>query len=212
MAHALMWKCLVCDLPRRDSTSAYQFSEKLIALATEQGLEMYLLAGTMIRAWTLVHQGSGVDGLPALHESFESYCQISQLFRPYYGSVLADALLFVQEAKLGLAVLTKALRLAEESGELFWLAEMLNLQGKFLLLADHKAQAERNFQRAVDVARGQSATSLQLRASTSLARLWRDQGNGTEARDLLAPIYRWFTEGFDTPDLREAKGLLQDLN
>jgi predicted ATPase len=90
-------------------------------------------------------------------------------------------------------------------------AEMLNLRGKFLLLADRNIDAENSYLQALDLAQHQSAHSLQLRAATSLARLYRDQGKCAEARDLLAPVLGWFTEGFGTPDLDEAKALLDDL-
>jgi len=88
---------------------------------------------------------------------------------------------------------------------------MLNLRGKFLLLAGRNVDAERSYQQAFELAQHQSAHSLQLRAATSLARLYRDQANCAEARDLLAPVLDWFTEGFDTPDLEEAKALLEHL-
>jgi predicted ATPase len=109
-------------------------------------------------------------------------------------------------------VLQASLQLSEETQEVFWQAEMLHLHGKLLLLAGRASDAEGNYRKALDLAAGQSARSLQLRASTSLARLWRDQGKRTEARDLLAPIYGCFTEGFDTPDLKEAKALLEELS
>ena len=92
-----------------------------------------------------------------------------------------------------------------------WLAEMLNLRGKFFLRTHRKIEAEESYRRAYDIAQGQNARSLQLRAATSLARFWRDEDRRAEARDLLAPIYGWFTEGFDTPDLMEAKELLDTL-
>jgi len=211
LAHALMAKCAFCDVPRRDDLSAHQCGDRLITLATQQGLALYLALGTLVRGWSLVHQGRILDGLPAVRKGFAQYCEIGRLLRPYFGAVLADALLIANEAEQGLTVLTDALSLAKESHEAFWLAEMLNLRGKFLLLADNRAEAERSFERAIDLAREQSAFSLQLRAASSLARLWRDQGKRTEARDLLGPIFGWFTEGFDTPDLKEAKALLDML-
>ncbi len=212
LAHALMWKCAVCDMPRRDHASARQCSDKLLALATEQGLALYLAVGTIIRGWTLVHQGSSADGLAALRGGFAHYCEISKLFRPYFGGVFADALLLANAAEDGMAVLTEAMRLAEESREIFWLAEMHNLRGKFLLLAGRNVDAESSYQQALGLAQHQSAHSLQLRAATSLARLYRDQGKCAEAHDLLAPVLGWFTEGFGTPDLEEAKALLEHLS
>jgi tetratricopeptide (TPR) repeat protein len=211
LAHALYWKCAVCDMARRDHASAGQCSDKLLALATEQGLALYLAVGTIIRGWTFVHQGSIADGLAALRTGFAHYCEINKLFRPYFGAVFADALLFANMAEDGMAVLAEAMRLAEESREVFWLAEMFNLRGKFLLLAGRNVDAESSYQQALELAQHQNAHALQLRAATSLARLYRDRGKCAEARDLLAPVLSWFTEGFGTPDLEEAKALLENL-
>jgi class 3 adenylate cyclase/tetratricopeptide (TPR) repeat protein len=211
LAHALLWKCAICDVARRDQESARQCSNRLLALATEQGLALYLAVGTIVRGWTLVHQGSIADGLAALRHGYGRYCDINKLFRPYFGAVCADALLFANEMDHGMNVLTEAVHLAGETHELFWLAEMLNLRGKFFLLTHRKIEAEESYRRAYDIAQGQNARSLQLRAATSLARFWRDEDRRAEARDLLAPIYGWFTEGFDTPDLMEAKEILDTL-
>src|SRR5262249_50903152 len=200
-----------CDMPRRDHASARQCSDKLLTLATEQGLALYRAVATIIRGWTLVHQGSVADGLAALRGGFADYCEISKLFRPYFGGVFADARLSANAAEDGMALLTEAMRLAEESREICWLAEMLNLRGKFLLLAGRNVDAEMSFHQALELAQRQSAHSLQLRAATSLARLYRDQGKRADARDRLAPVLGWFTEGFATPDLKEAKALLEHL-
>jgi class 3 adenylate cyclase/tetratricopeptide (TPR) repeat protein len=211
LAHALMWKCAVCDMPRRDHASARECSDKLLALATEQGLALYLAMGTIIRGWTLVHQGSIADGLAALRGGFGRYREMSRLLRPYFGGVFADALLFAKAVEEGMEVLTESMRLAKESREVVWLPEMLNLRGKFLLLAGRNGDAESSYQQALELAQRQNAHSLQLRAATSLARLDRDRGKCTEARDVLASAYGWFTEGFDTLDLKEAKALLERL-
>jgi predicted ATPase len=98
------------------------------------------------------------------------------------------------------------------SNERWWEAEIHRLKGVLLLSRENTAQSEICFERSIRIARQQQATSLELRAATNLARLWGDQGRRAEARDLLAPVYGWFTEGFDTPDLKEAKALLDQLN
>ena len=102
---------------------------------------------------------------------------------------------------------------AEESGERWWEADLHRLEGELLLIraSDNQAEAEACFRRALEVAQAQSAKAFELRASTSLARLWAEQGRRAEAHDLLAPIYGWFTEGFDTADLKDAKALLEEL-
>src|SRR5262249_8828251 len=151
--------------------SARQYSDRLLALAREQGLALYLAVGTIIRGWTLVHAGSTADGLAALRRGFGGYCDISKLFRPYFGGVWRDASPLVHEVEEGMSVLGGGVRRAEDSQEIFWLAEMLNLRGKFLLRWDRKAEAEESYQHAYEFAQKQSARALQLRAATSLARV-----------------------------------------
>ena len=111
----------------------------------------------------------------------------------------------------GLAALRQATALVEETGERYVEAEIHRLEGNLLLATDGAAAAEACYMTALEVARAQEARSLELRAATSLARLWAERGRSAEARDLLAPVYGWFTEGFDTRDLREAKALLDTL-
>jgi predicted ATPase len=113
-----------------------------------------------------------------------------------------------------LSALTEALVETGKTGDRRWIAELYRLKGELGLQSEAGGQdeAEESFHRAIAIARGQHAKSLELRAATSLARLWRDQGKRQEARDLLAPVYGWFTEGFDTLDLKEAKALLDRLD
>ena len=99
----------------------------------------------------------------------------------------------------------------ETSGERWWEAELCRLRGELLRSSQEQGESQLWFQRSLDVSRHQEAKSLELRAAMSMARLWRDQGKRDEARELLAPIYGWFTEGFDTRDLKEAKALLDEL-
>jgi predicted ATPase len=113
----------------------------------------------------------------------------------------------------GLTALAEALTLADTTGERWYEAELYRLTGPLLLQqsSDHQAEAEACFHHALAIARRQQAKSFELRAATSLARLWQQQGQRQEAYELLAPVYGWFTEGFDTPDLQDAKVLLEDL-
>ena len=133
--------------------------------------------------------------------------------QPYHLALLAEAHGTLGKPEAGLAVLTEALTLVDITGERWYEPELYRLKGELLLQqsSDNHAEAESCFHQAIAIAQNQQAKSLALRASTSLARLWQQQGKRQEAYDLLAPVYGWFTEGFDTPDLKEAKALLDEL-
>ena len=117
------------------------------------------------------------------------------------------------QLKQALATVAKALAVADSNSETWCNSELQRLRGNFLLQQDRNnmARADRSFRNALQVARAQQAKALELRAATSLARLWAEQGERRKAHDLLAPIYSWFTEGFDTADLNDAKALLDEL-
>jgi predicted ATPase len=133
---------------------------------------------------------------------------------PYFLARLAEAYGKEERSEAGLHLLDEALTLADKHREYWWEAELHRLKGVFRLqqAVPDAEQAEACFQQALDIARRQEAKSLELRAAMSLARLWQHQGKRAEARELLAPIYGWFTEGFDTADLQEAKALLEELS
>ena len=116
-------------------------------------------------------------------------------------------------SEAGLTALAEALTLAETTGERWYEPELYRLKGELLLQqsSDNQAETEASFHKALDIARSQQAKSFELRIATSLARLWHQQGKRQEAHDLLASVYNWFTEGFDTADLQEAKTLLEEL-
>src|SRR5262249_38749513 len=136
------------------------------------------------------------------------------LLVPYYCTVLAAVAVHLGHTEDGLQALAEAHTLVEQHEERWWEAEICRLQGVLLLLqtGTPQAEAEAWLQRALDVARRQEAKSLELRAAMSLSRLWQQQGKRREAYDLLAPIYHWFTEGFDTADLQDARALLEELS
>jgi len=129
---------------------------------------------------------------------------------------LADAQAQAGQPEEGLTTLDEALALVEETDERYWEAELYRLKGELLLMqgdeAETEVEAERQYWHAIEVARRQRARSWELRATTSLARLWQEQGKTDEARQMLAEVYGWFTEGFDTADLIEAKALLEELS
>ena len=159
-------------------------------------------------------QGQGEEGLAQVRQGITALRATgATLFVPYLCTLLAEVYDHLGHPEDGLQVLAEAHTLVEQHEERFWEAEVCRLRGVLLLrqLVPQQAEAEACFQRALDVARRQEAISLELRAAMSLARLWQRQGKRAEAHDLLAPVYGWFTEGFDTADLQEAKALLDEL-
>jgi len=137
----------------------------------------------------------------------------AEVLRPYGLALLAKSSAKLGQPEAGLTLLAEALAVLNDTGERRWEAELYRLQGELLLArsAGYDAEAETCFRQALDIARRQQAKSWEPRAAMSLSRLWQRQGKRTEAYDLLAPIYGWFTEGFDTADLQEARALLEAL-
>src|SRR5262249_4026220 len=188
----------------------------------EQGSAVFSAAGTIFRGWALVAQsrapvagqGQEEEGMALLQQGLEAWRATgAEVFRPYGLALLAEAYAKMEEPEAGLTLLAEALAVANDKGERRWDAELYRLKGEILLVhsAEHHAEAETCFRQALDVAHHQQAKSWELRAAMSLARLWQRQGKRVEAHALLAPIYAWFTEGFDTADLQEAKALLEAL-
>ena len=199
---------------RREVSVVQAITDALLTLATTQGFPLYVGYGTCWRGWALVMQGEGAAGLAQLrqgmaailaagHESAHSLCLL----------LLAEAIGHAGQVEDGLDLLPEALTAFETSQRGDMLTEAHRFRGELMLrqAPPDAAQAEASFQHAVAVARRQQAKSWELRAATSLARLWQQQGKCTEAYELLAPVYGWFTEGFDTADLQEAKALLEGL-
>jgi predicted ATPase len=159
-------------------------------------------------------QGQSEAGLTQLRQGLAAVAATGQaLSQPFGRILLAEAVGHTGQVEEGLRLLAETLIAFEASGRGDLLAEAYRLQGEFLLrqAVPDAAHAETCFQQALAVARRQQAKSWELRATMSLSRLWTRQGNRDEARELLAPIYGWFTEGFDTADLQEAKILLEEL-
>ena len=199
---------------RREVLAVQTQAEAFLLLATAQGFPLYIGLGTFWRGWALAMQGQGEAGLAQMRQGLTATMATGQtLSRPYSLVALAEAAGHAGQVEEGLRLLAEALAAFEASGEGDWLAEAYRLQGTLLLrqAVPDATQAEACFQQALAVARRQQAKSLELRAAMSLARLWQRQGKRAEARALLAPIYGWFTEGFDTADLQEAKTLLEAL-
>jgi predicted ATPase len=198
----------------RDVPTMHAQAEAAVRLATAQGFPQWATLGTILRGWALAMQGQGEAGLTQIRQGIAA-CRTNEaaLFVPYYCTLQADVAAHLDQTDDGLQVLAEAHTLVEQHEERWWEAEMHRLRGVLLLRQSGTPQAEAEtwLQRALDVARRQEAKSLELRAAMSLSRLWQQQGKQAEARALLAPIYGWFTEGFDTADLQEAKILLEEL-
>jgi predicted ATPase len=137
-----------------------------------------------------------------------------ELARPYFLALLAEACGGMGQAEEGLNVLAEALDIVHKNGERFYEAELHRLKGELTLALsqENEAESEACFCQALEVARWQSAKSLELRAAMSLSRLWQGQGKREETRQMLSKLYGWFTEGFNTKDLKEAKALLEELS
>jgi predicted ATPase len=167
---------------------------------------------TICRGVALVGLGQVAEGVALLRAGLINWHGLgSHLSDTEWLGFLADAHLRSGELDKALSALDRATETAAATGESHYLAELHRLRGTVLAKTGEDAEAASWLHRAIDTARRQQAKSLELRAATSLARLWRDQGRRAEARELLAPVYGWFTEGFDTADLKDAKGLLDEL-
>ena len=213
LAFARRWAAHVEQL-RRDVPAVYEHAEAAVELSTEQGFTQWAAQGTSLREWALALQGRGEAGMAQVRQGVAAWRATgAALLVPYYCTVLADVADHLGHPEDGLQVLAEAHTLIEQHEERWWEAEVCRLRGVLLLRqpAAPPAEAETWLRRALDVARRQQAKSLELRAAMSLSRLWHQQGKRAEARALLAPIYHWFTEGFDTVDLLEAKALLDEL-
>jgi len=181
-------------------------------VTTEQGFSLYRALGTLLRGWVKVKNGEMAEGISLLRSGSTAFRATgSEAFVPYYIALLARACEIVGQVEEALTLLDEALQIADRTRERWFAAELNRLKGQLLLGQGYPEAAEELYRKALRIAEEQEAKLWELRATMSLARLRRDQDRRAEARDLLAPIYGWFTEGFDTPDLREAKALLDEL-
>jgi len=189
----------------REQAQAY------VVLATEH--PFFLAHGTVFLGWALVEEGQTTEGIAQMRQGLAAYRATgAQCERPYLLALLAEAYAKLGQPGEGLLVLSEALSEINE-GWRYGEAELYRLKGELLLglSADNHAEAQTCFQQALEIARRQQARSLELRAAMSLGRLWQRHGKRAAAHELLAEIYGWFSEGFETADLREAKALLKAL-
>jgi predicted ATPase len=203
-------------LCRREARLTRELAEALMELSREQGFALLAQGGAILHGWGLAEQGDTGEGICQIRQGLAGWQATGALsHRPYHLALLAEALARDGQARDGLSALAEALTVCTASGERFLEAELHRLRGELLLAAEGPSEwgaADACFRQALDVARAQQAKSLELRAVMSLGRLFRQQGRPAEARPLLVQIYGWFTEGRDTPDLREAKLLLDEFS
>ncbi len=216
---------------RREEQTVQERAEAVIALVTEHGFPHFLALGPILRGWALAEQGHGEEGIAQLHQGLNTYRATGAgIARTQFLALLAEAYGKAGQAEEGLTVLAEALAMVDKTGECYYEAELYRLRGEFTLqqlkiknakltmtetphqAANPQAEAEACFHKAIDIARKQQAKSLELRAVMSLSRLWQQQDKKAEAHEVLAEVYGWFTEGFDTKDLQEAKALLESLS
>jgi class 3 adenylate cyclase/predicted ATPase len=200
---------------RHEARAAQKAAECAIALSAEQGFTFWLPVATILRGWAMAQQGLNEEGIAQMEEGLAaSRATGAGTGRSHWLSLLAEACIESGRLNDGQSVLAEAQAFANGTEGHGYDAEIYRLKGELLLRQDHPnvAEAQNCFQRAVEVARKQSAKSFELRATMSLARLLAKKGRRDEARAMLAAIYNWFTEGFDTADLIDAKALLEELN
>jgi len=222
---------------RREGPLAQEWAEAAITFAHEQGIPMWVGQGNVLQGWALAEQGQREERISQIRQGLATHEAIGAgLFRSYFLVLLAEAYGKAGQAEEGLATLAEALTVVDKSGERFYEAELYRLKGTLTLQSqaslrqvktsqdksedtdprpltpDPQGEAEACFLKAIDIAQKQEAKSLELRATMSLARLWQQQGKQREDHKMLSEIYNWFTEGFDTKDLQEAKALLEALS
>jgi predicted ATPase len=214
IAYVEYFTAMLCQY-RREAAATHAHAKALMAFATAQGLMHRLEQGRILLGWALAMEGDAAGGVQQIQQGLAAHQDTGiKMGQPYYLALLAEALGRAAQPEAGLTVLAEALTLVATTEERWWEAELSRLTGalRLQLPIPDVPQAEACFQRALEVARRQQAKALELRAAMSLSRLWQRRGKREEARQVLAEVYGWFTEGFDTPDLQEAKALLEELS
>jgi predicted ATPase len=214
LAYALCYGGATPAAFRREPAAVAEAADELIELSEKQAFPLRLTTGTVFRGSSLAHLGRAEEGIALMQKALADLAHARQDYaRTLYVALMVEAALANGMDQEASRALDEAFALAERTGERWWAAELHRLRGQCLTKAtDRTSEAETCYRNALRIARDQGARSLELRTATSLARLWRDQDKRQDARNLLAPVYDWFTEGFDTPDLKEAKSLLDELS
>jgi predicted ATPase len=187
-------------------------TEALLGLAAEQGFAQLVGEAFLHQGWIEVTQGHTEEGSAQMRQGITARGTTGAVVRTHFLALLVEAYMQGGQVEQGLNTIAEALSGVDKTGERFYAAELHRLKGELLLQQspDNQPEAESCFHQAIIIAKNQSAKSWELRAATSLARLWQ-KGKRDEARELLGDVYGWFTEGFDTADLIDAKALLDTL-
>ncbi len=213
LSHALYYAGMAAVFAR-DVATVCAHGNDCVALASEHGFAYWVAFGRVLQGWAFAQGGEATTGIARIRDGLAAAeATGARVYTPLFLALLAEARALAGKIEEGLAALDDALAKAAVSGERGWGAEIHRLRGELTgrLPYPDPAKAEDSFRTALAIAREQGTRGYELRAATSLARLWAEQGRRAEARDLLAPLYGWFTEGFDTADLKEAKALLDEL-
>jgi class 3 adenylate cyclase/predicted ATPase len=196
-----------------DDMALGEQADQLVSFTIEQGFRQWHAQGTIYRGWVQARNGHVAEGMPLLRDGITAFrASGTEAWLPHFLALRASACDLAGEAEEGLRLLDEAMQIADNTGERWLEAELHRLRGQLLLRRGHAEAAENSYREALRIAREQEAKLWELRAAASLARLCRDRGHRGQVRDLLAPLYGWFTEGFGTADLKEARALLDELS
>ncbi len=233
LAHGLVHPSSLCfaliyasylHFHRHEWQLTQEHAEAVIGIATEHGFPHWVQYGQMVRGYALAYQGRAEEGIAEIYRGLEGQRAAgTEAGRSFFPYLLAAAYGQAEHFEEGLSILTEALAFVDRTEERFYEAELYRLKGELTLQqfnfqdskfkdTDSQGEAEACFLKAIEIAESQKAKSWELRASTSLARLWQQQGKHKEAHQMLSTVYNWFTEGFDTKDLQDAKALLDELS
>jgi predicted ATPase len=210
LAHALS-RATQAEVIVVGPSGALLHADELVQLTERHSISTYSSEAMSWQGWCLTMLGQHEKGIAQLTRGLAAYRTQKPLHVPMGLTLLADAYRKVQQPQDGLKQLVEAIGVTDRTQGRYYEAEMHRVRGELFLSMRDDGAAEASFRKAISIAQHQSAKTWELRAAMSMARLWRDQGKRHEARDLLAPVYGWFTEGFDTLDLKEAKALLDEL-
>jgi predicted ATPase len=196
-----------------DTRVLNELVNELVEVAAEQGYPQWRALGAIYRGWVKAKNGNVVEGISLLRGGSAAYrANGSEVWTAHHTALLSRAYDIAEQIEEALTALDDALQIARRTGERWLDAELYRHKGRLLRRQGYAEAAEEVYRQALSIAVEQEAKLWELRAAVSLARLRRDQGRHAEAYDLLAPVYGWFTEGFGTPDLKDAKALLEALD